>query len=75
MEQRFGADFGQVRVHTDPQAAQLNRRSARQCLYPRAATSSMAQGHGPGRDELTAHELAHVVQQAGGSRATVLPAR
>ncbi|RDE51781.1 MAG: DUF4157 domain-containing protein [Candidatus Accumulibacter meliphilus] len=67
MEQRFGADFGQVRVHTDPQAAQLNAD-----LHANAFTHGRdifyGQGRGPGRDELTAHELAHVVQQAGGAR-------
>lgn len=63
MEQRLGADFGDVRVHTDP----LAQRSAVE-LGARAYTS----GHhvvltDGGRDKHTlAHELTHVVQQRQG---------
>ena len=32
MEPRFGANFGNVRLHTDPQAATLNRQLARRPL-------------------------------------------
>jgi outer membrane protein OmpA-like peptidoglycan-associated protein len=67
MEQRFGADFAHVRVHTDGQAAQLNR-DLRANAFTHGSDIFYGAGHGPGRDELTAHELAHVVQQAGGSR-------
>lgn len=67
MERRFGVDFGHVRTHTDGQAAQLNR-DLRANAFTQGNDIFYAQGRGPGRDELTAHELAHVVQQSGGSR-------
>ncbi len=67
MEQRFSADFGQVRIHTDRQAAQLNT-DLRANAFTQGNDIFYGQGRGPGRDELTAHELAHVVQQSGGSR-------
>ncbi|MCP5227328.1 DUF4157 domain-containing protein [Accumulibacter sp.] len=68
MEQRFATDFGHVRVHTDRQAALLNR-DLRANAFTHGADIFYGQGRGPGRDELTAHELAHVIQQSGGSRA------
>lgn len=68
MEQRFGTDFGHVRVHTDWQAAQLNR-DLRANAFTQGSDIFYGAGRGPGRDQLTAHELAHVVQQSGGSRA------
>lgn len=68
MESRFGRGFGQVRVHTDPRAAE-------------SADAVKADAFTIGRDvifgkakyapdtsagkELLAHELAHVVQQSG----------
>lgn len=67
MEQRFGADFGQVRVHTDRQAAQLNA-DLQANAFTQGRDIFYGQGRSPGRDELTAHELAHVVQQSGGTR-------
>ncbi len=67
MEQRFSADFSHVRVHTDGQAAQLNR-DLRANAFTQGNDIFYGRGRGPGRDELTAHELAHVVQQSGGSR-------
>ncbi len=67
MEQRFSADFGQVRIHTDGQAAQLNR-DLRANAFTQGNDVFYGEGRVPGRDELTAHELAHVVQQAGGAR-------
>ena len=65
-EQRFGRDFGQVRVHADPRAA----KSAR-AIGARAYTSgnhiAFAAGEYAPRtshgQRLLAHELAHVVQQ------------
>src|ERR1041385_7074879 len=71
MEPRFGADFGDVRVHADSQGA----RSAH-AVHSRAYTvgRNIAFGAGeyrpdtePGR-RLLAHELAHVVQQAGATQ-------
>lgn len=71
MESAFGADFSSVRVHTDARAADLS-----EGLQARAFTIGRdiafgAQEYQPGTlvgDALIAHELAHVVQQDGGSR-------
>ncbi|WP_427160120.1 DUF4157 domain-containing protein [Aliinostoc sp. HNIBRCY26] len=67
MEQAFGADFSEVRVHTDAQADQLN-----QSIQAKAFTTGQdvffRQGvYEPGSrggQELLAHELTHVVQQS-----------
>jgi len=62
MEQRFGADFSSVRLHTGPEA----QRSAA-ALQARAFTYGNHVTLGEGASEtdrgLMAHELAHVVQQ------------
>jgi hypothetical protein len=66
LEESMGADFGNVRVHTGPQAEALNR-----SLSARAFTTGsdvfFARGeYQPGSSngrELLAHELTHVVQQ------------
>jgi hypothetical protein len=64
MEPRFGADFSQVRVHTDSETMRMNRD-----LHAQAFTHKQdiyfGAGKAPAKDALTAHELAHVVQQAG----------
>ncbi len=71
MEERFGFDFGSVRIHADAGADRLSRK-----------LDSLAFTHGPdvffsqgryapeseGGERLLAHELTHVVQQSGGSR-------
>lgn len=70
MEQAFGADFHDVRLHTGAQADALNR-----SLQARAFTTGwdifLAQdAYRPGNStghELLAHELTHVVQQNGTS--------
>ncbi len=76
MESAYGADFSNVRIHTDAKAHQLSN-----SLNARAFTigSDIAFGSGeynpgtPVGDALLAHELAHVVQQgAGNSAATPL---
>ena len=65
MEPRFAFDFSRVRVHTDRDAVRLSR-----SLNAQAFTHNehifYGDGRSPGVDALTAHELAHVVQQAGG---------
>lgn len=69
MEQRMGADFSGVKVHTDAQADQLN-----QAIQAKAFTTGQdvffRQGaYEPGSEggqELIAHELTHVVQQRYG---------
>lgn len=68
MESAFGADFGNVRLHTDTQADTLNRE-----LNARAFTTGQdiffrQDAYNPGNSsgrELIAHELTHVVQQNG----------
>ena len=72
MESAYGADFSNVRIHTDAKAHQLSN-----SLNARAFTigSDIAFGSGeynpgtPVGDALLAHELAHVVQQGTGSSA------
>lgn len=66
MESRFGADFSSVQVHTDGAAAQMNKELGAQAF---AHGSDIYYGAGklPAKDELTAHELTHVVQQTGAS--------
>ncbi len=71
-EDRFGADFSQVRIHTDTRAGELARR-----LNARAFTVGrnvmFGAGHyapgTPGGQRLIAHELTHVLQQRSGSKA------
>ncbi|MBE9225436.1 DUF4157 domain-containing protein [Phormidium sp. LEGE 05292] len=67
MEPRFGADFSSVRVHTDSSAVQMNKDLGAQAF---AHGSDIYYGAGklPGKDELTAHELTHTVQQGGAVR-------
>ena len=68
MESAFGADFGNVRLHTDTRADTLNRE-----LNARAFTTGQdiffrQDAYNPGNSsgrELIAHELTHVVQQNG----------
>src|SRR5262245_10708731 len=67
MESRFGVDFGGVRVHTDDEAAQMNR-----TLQAQAFTVGRHVYFGAGHfrpqstdgRRLLAHELAHTVQQS-----------
>ena len=68
MESAFGADFGNVRLHTDTQADTLNRElnaraftTGQDIFFRQGASNS---GSSSGR-ELLAHELTHVVQQYG----------
>lgn len=72
MEQSFGTDFGDVRVHSDAAASDACR-----ALDARAYTVGNAihirpeeyRPHEPAGRELIAHELTHVVQQRGASPA------
>ena len=67
MEPQFGADFSHVRVHTNSNAAHMNKD-----LNAEAFTNEhniyYGEGRSPGNNALTAHELAHVIQQTGGTR-------
>ncbi|MEH2381758.1 MAG: DUF4157 domain-containing protein [Nostoc sp.] len=62
MEPRFGVDFSHVKIHTDGEAVQMARGLGAQAFtYGRDVY--FGSGKLPGNNELTAHELTHVVQQ------------
>lgn len=68
MESRFGHDFSDVRVHTDPLAARSAEAVAAQAYTVGADVVFRAGSYAPESSEgqrLLAHELAHVVQQRG----------
>jgi hypothetical protein len=65
MEPRFGADFSSVRVHTDREAVQMNRELGAQA-FTHGSDVYFGAGKSAGNNDLTAHELTHVVQQTGG---------
>jgi hypothetical protein len=76
MEQRFGHDFSQVRVHTDAKATEsAHAVSAR--AYTVGHDIVFAEGHyDPGVKEgrkLLAHELTHTIQQSAFASAAVPP--
>ena len=66
MEDRFGADFGDVRIHSDAQAAESALGIDAEA-YTRGRDIYFAPGkyapNSPEGDRLLAHELTHVVQQ------------
>lgn len=68
MEQAFGTDLGNVRLHTDSQAATLSRKlNAHAFTYGQDVYFNTGQ-YNPQSTEghkLLAHELTHVVQQTG----------
>jgi hypothetical protein len=64
MEPRFGADFSSVRVHTDSNAVQMNKELGAQA-FAHGSDIYYGAGKSPGKDELTAHELTHTLQQGG----------
>ncbi|MFW5766637.1 MAG: eCIS core domain-containing protein, partial [Coleofasciculus sp.] len=64
MEPRFGADFSGVRVHTGGEAVQMNQELGAQA-FTHGSDVYFGAGKEPGNNELTAHELTHVVQQNG----------
>jgi hypothetical protein len=67
MEPRFGADFSSVRVHTDSSAVQMNKELRAQA-FAHGSDIYYGAGKSPGKDELTAHELTHTIQQGGAVR-------
>ncbi|MFM7464596.1 MAG: DUF4157 domain-containing protein, partial [Cyanobium sp.] len=71
-EPRFGADFSQVRVHTDD-LAQQSARDVHALAYTVGSHVVFGAGRyapsSPEGQRLLAHELAHVVQQGGAERA------
>ncbi|MDZ8067110.1 MAG: DUF4157 domain-containing protein [Nostoc sp. DedQUE08] len=64
MEPRFGYDFSQVRVHTGDEAVQMNQELGAQA-FTHGSDVYFGAGKYPGNNELTAHELTHIVQQSG----------
>lgn len=72
MERGFGVSFAGVRVHTDPAAAAVTRELGSLALTAGQDVAFSAGTFRPGTlegDALLAHELAHTVQQRGGSAA------
>lgn len=68
LERRLGADFSQVRVHTDAAAAEsAHRLNARAYTLGRdiAFAAGQYEPHSHAGRTLLAHELTHVVQQRG----------
>jgi hypothetical protein len=66
METRFGADFGNVRVHTGDQSDALNRKLSAQAFTHGSDIFFGSGKYNPqssGGQQLLAHELTHVVQQ------------
>ncbi|WDT74075.1 MAG: DUF4157 domain-containing protein [Candidatus Manganitrophus sp.] len=72
MEPRFGHDFSQVRIHTDPKAA-TSSQSIQALAYTAGRDIVFNSGqYSPNTEHgkrLLAHELAHVVQQGEGQPA------
>lgn len=70
MERQFRSDFSHVRIHTDAQAA-ASARAIRATAYTAGAHIVFGDGaynpHTPRGRHILAHELAHVVQQHGGT--------
>jgi Domain of unknown function (DUF4157) len=62
MEPRFGADFSKVRFYSDGDAMQMNRDLGAQA-FTHGSDIYFGVGKSVGNNELTAHELTHVVQQ------------
>jgi hypothetical protein len=62
MESRFGADFSGVRVHTDSAAVQMNKDLGAQA-FTHGQNIYFGKGKSPEKNELTAHELTHTIQQ------------
>ncbi len=64
MEPRFGSKFNNVRVHTGGEAVQMSKELGAQA-FTHGSDVYFGEGKAPGNNELTAHELTHVVQQTG----------
>lgn len=76
MEPRFGADFSDVRLHTDGRAAQSSRAVQAQAYTagPHIVfDAGRYQPETPAGQHLIAHELTHVVQQRGAGDGGALP--
>lgn len=64
MEPRFGVDFSHVRIHTGGDAIQMNQEVGARA-FTHGSDIYFGTGQSPHDLALTAHELAHVVQQTG----------
>jgi hypothetical protein len=72
MQSAFGVDFAGVRVHTDTRARELTEGMQARAFTIGSDIAFGGEEYKPGTpvgDALIAHELAHVVQQGGGSAA------
>jgi hypothetical protein len=67
MEPRFGADFSNIKVHTDSNAVQMNKEVGAQA-FAHGGDIYYGAGKSPGNNELTAHELTHTIQQGAAGR-------
>jgi len=67
MEPRFGADFSNIKVHTDSNAVQMNKEVGAQA-FAHGSDIYFGAGKSPGNNELTAHELTHTIQQGAAVR-------
>ncbi|MFC2008189.1 DUF4157 domain-containing protein [Chloroflexota bacterium] len=68
MEEAFGADFSDVRVHTDLEADELNQQLSAKAFTTDQDVFFRQGEYSPSSDtgrKLLAHELTHVVQQGG----------
>jgi len=73
MEQRFGHNFSQVRIHADQAADRASRTLGAEAFTARGEIYFAAGRYQPGTQagkRLLAHELAHVVQQASAGPAS-----
>ena len=69
MGKRFGADFSQVRIHTDSSAADLSQQLGAQAFTHGSDiffNKGLYNPHTIAGKRLLAHELTHVIQQTGG---------
>jgi Domain of unknown function (DUF4157) len=69
MESRFGADFSDVKIHTDSNAVQMSRELNAQAFTVGSDIYFNSGKYAPDSDSgkhLLAHELTHTVQQGGG---------
>ncbi len=67
MEPRFGADFSSIKVHNDSNAVQMNKELGAQA-FAHGSDIYYGAGKSPGKNELTAHELTHTIQQGAAMR-------
>jgi hypothetical protein len=68
MEQRFGADFEDVKIHDDPEAARISKELGAQAFAIGEDVFFNTGKYNPDTNEgkrLLAHELTHTIQQSG----------